>query len=107
MEAVLGPREAAIAKELTKLHETVMRATLDQLAAELADKETLKGEFVVVVAPPSPEETEISDAKIVAQLNQALETQSFRDAVREVTDTLGVKRTRVYELGLALARRRD
>ncbi|MEX2166468.1 MAG: 16S rRNA (cytidine(1402)-2'-O)-methyltransferase [Methyloceanibacter sp.] len=107
MEAVLGPREAAIAKELTKLHEAVTRAPLDQLAAEFADKETLKGEFVVVVAPPLPEDSEVSDATIVAQLNKALQTQSFRDAVREVTDTLGVKRARVYELGLALTRKRD
>ena len=107
MEAVLGPREAAIAKELTKLHEAVTRAPLDQLAAEFADKETLKGEFVVVVAPPLPEDSEVSDAKIVEQLNKALQTQSFRDAVREVTDTLGVKRARVYELGLALTRKPD
>ena len=107
MEAVLGPREAAIAKELTKLHETVTRATLDQLAAKLAVKETLKGEFVVVVAPPSPAETEISDAKIVERLDEALKTRSFRDAVREVTEALKVKRARVYELGLALTRKRD
>jgi 16S rRNA (cytidine1402-2'-O)-methyltransferase len=107
MEAVLGPREAAITKELTKLHETVTRATLDQLAVKLAGKETLKGEFVVVVAPPSPEATKISDATIVAQLNQALETQSFRDAVREVTEALKVKRARVYELGLTLTRKGD
>ncbi|MGV1013571.1 MAG: 16S rRNA (cytidine(1402)-2'-O)-methyltransferase [Methyloceanibacter sp.] len=107
MAEVLGPREASIARELTKLHETVMRGRLDQLAAGLANQETLKGELVVVVAPPSPAETEISDEKIVAQLTEALATQSFRDAVREVTETLGVKRTRVYDLGLALTRKRD
>ncbi len=49
MAEVLGPREAAIAKELTKLHESVTRGRLDRLAGEFADSETLKGEFVVVV----------------------------------------------------------
>lgn len=104
MADVLGPREAVIARELTKLHETVMRGTLDALAQEVADAPP-KGEVVVVIAPPRAEEAEISDARIVADLEAALETQSFRDAVRGVTEALGVKRARVYELGLFLTRK--
>jgi 16S rRNA (cytidine1402-2'-O)-methyltransferase len=104
--AVLGPREAVIARELTKLHETVMRGKLDALA-EAMTAEPPKGEVVVVVAPPTAEETDISDARIVADLEAALETQSFRDAVRGVTEALNVKRARVYELGLILTRKRD
>ena len=107
MVDVLGPREAAIARELTKLHETVTRGRLDQLARETEESETQKGEFVVVIAPPSAEETEITDERIVAELNHALQSLSFRDAVRGVTDALQVKRARVYELGLTLARKQD
>ena len=103
MAEVLGPREAAIARELTKLHETVLRGTLDALAGDLAEQ-TLKGEVVVVIAPPRAEETEIDDARILADLKAALETQSFRDAVRGVTEAHGLKRARVYELGLSLTR---
>jgi 16S rRNA (cytidine1402-2'-O)-methyltransferase len=106
MAEVLGAREAAVAKELTKLHETVMRGMLGTLAAEFADADALKGEFVVVVAPPSADETEATDETIVAALNQALEAESFRDAVRSVSENLKVKRARVYELGLALDRAR-
>jgi 16S rRNA (cytidine1402-2'-O)-methyltransferase len=107
MAVVLGAREAAIAKELTKLHEGVTRGTLDRLASGIEDSETLKGEFVVVVAPPQEGETEISDAKIVEQLEKALNVESFRDAVRSVAEVLQVKRSRVYELGLKLPRKRD
>ena len=107
MAAVLGAREAAIAKELTKLHEGVTRGTLDRLAGEIQDDEALKGEFVVVIAPPQDDATEISDAKIVEQLTKALNMESFRDAVRSVAEVLQVKRSRVYELGLALPRKRD
>jgi 16S rRNA (cytidine1402-2'-O)-methyltransferase len=107
MAELLGPREAAVARELTKLHETVTRGKLDQLAAELAQAETPKGELVVVVAPPSADEAEASDEKIVGALSEALKTESFRDAVRNVTEHLNVKRSRVYELGLALERKRD
>jgi len=107
MAEVLGPREAAIARELTKLHETVTRGRLDALAEAIAAGEPPKGEIVVVVAPPTADEIEVTDDRIVADLEAALETQSFRDAVRGVTEALNVKRARVYELGLTLTRKRD
>ena len=101
MSEVLGPREAVIARELTKLHETVIRGTLDRLVESL-ESHTLKGEIVVVVAPPSAAGTEVTDERILSALTAALETNSFRDAVRLVTEALLVKRARVYELGLGL-----
>jgi 16S rRNA (cytidine1402-2'-O)-methyltransferase len=104
MAAVLGPREAAVAKELTKLHESLTRGRLDELADEFADTETLKGELVVVVAPPAGDATEPSDEMIAEQLEKALKLDSFRDAVRSVAEVLNVGRARVYELGLKLKR---
>jgi 16S rRNA (cytidine1402-2'-O)-methyltransferase len=105
MAHVLGLRDAVIARELTKLHETVTRGRLDHLARETEESEMQKGEFVVVIAPPADEETEVSDERIVAELSHALQSLSFRDAVRGVTDALQVKRARVYELGLTLTRK--
>jgi 16S rRNA (cytidine1402-2'-O)-methyltransferase len=107
MAEVLGPREAAIAKELTKLHETMTRGTLDRLASEFSDGDQMKGEFVVVIAPPSEEEAGISDETIVEQLEKALNLESLRDAVRSVAEVLQVPRGRVYELGLSLKRKTD
>jgi len=107
MAVVLGPREAAIAKELTKLHESVTRGSLDRLTTEVEASEALKGEFVVVVGPPQEDQTEVSDAKIVEQLEKALNMESFRDAVRSVAEVLQVPRSRVYELGLKLPRKRE
>ena len=104
MVQVLGVREAAVAKELTKLHETLARGTLDGLGTEFATDDELKGEFVIVVAPPSPKETEMGDAEILAELKLALKRGSFRDAVRDVAEARGLKRARVYELGLSLKR---
>src|SRR5690606_9716997 len=49
MAAVLGPRPAAVARELTKLHEELRRAPLDALAAHYAAAGAPKGEVVVVV----------------------------------------------------------
>jgi 16S rRNA (cytidine1402-2'-O)-methyltransferase len=104
MTETLGPREAVIAKELTKLHESLVRGRLDELAANIEKGEAPKGEFVVVVGPPAADEAEISDAKITEQLEKALKLESFRDAVRSVAEVLNVGRARVYELGLKLKR---
>jgi 16S rRNA (cytidine1402-2'-O)-methyltransferase len=100
---VLGPREGAIAKELTKLHESVTRGELSELVGALSG-DAIKGEFVIVVGPPTTIETEASDAAIREQLEKALKVESFRDAVRSVAEVLQVSRARVYELGLKLTR---
>ena len=102
MVGVLGARDAVVAKELTKLHEGVTRGSLADLQAALAEAGELKGEFVIVVAPPAADEQEASDEEILAKLTSALERQSFRDAVRDVAEMLKVKRSRVYDLGLSL-----
>jgi hypothetical protein len=56
------------------------------------------------VAPPAAEAEAADDAAIIANLEAALAHESFRDAVRSVADKLGAKRSRVYELGLSLAK---
>lgn len=96
---VLGPRPAALARELTKMHEEIKRATLDTLARELADGE-LKGEIVILIGPPVA--GAVSDAAIEAQLNAALQIMSLKEAARAVAEALGVPRARVYGLGLGL-----
>ncbi|MGI9403700.1 MAG: 16S rRNA (cytidine(1402)-2'-O)-methyltransferase [Hyphomicrobium sp.] len=99
--AELGARPAAIARELTKLHEEVRRALLSDLAASVKG-ETIKGEVVIVVGPPQREE--VTDAVITAQLQGALEDASLRDASKAIAEALGVPKTRVYDLGLRLTR---
>lgn len=106
MATVLGPREAVVARELTKIHETILRGTLDQLANDI-ESAGVKGEVTVVIGPPTARETDVDDAQIIADLQIAFQTLSFRDAVRSVTEALGVKRARVYELGLSLTRKTD
>lgn len=98
----LGNREAALARELTKLHEDVRRARLADLARTFADTPP-KGEVVIVVGPP--EAGEVSDSAIEESLVPILETVSIRDASRIVADTLKVPKARVYDVALGLKRR--
>lgn len=102
MEAVLGAREAAVARELTKLHEEVRRNTLGQLATHYAKSGPPKGEVVVVVGPPvaaaAPTESDLD-----ALLAQALETQSVREAAAGVAAATGLPRRHVYARALELS----
>jgi len=102
LAAGLGKRPAALARELTKLHEDVRRAPLDRLAAEMREG-AIKGEVVIVVGPPQKED--ITDADIAARLETALGEMSLRDAAKTVAEALGVPKSRVYDLGLRGAKK--
>jgi len=97
----LGPRPAAVTRELTKLFEEVRRGPVDQLAAHYRGEGPPKGEIVVVVGPPEP--TVTGEAALDAQLAAALETASLRDAVAQVAAATGLPRRQVYARALALS----
>jgi 16S rRNA (cytidine1402-2'-O)-methyltransferase len=102
MAAVLGARDGAVARELTKLYEEVRRGTLAELAAHYAAIDAPRGEIVVVVGPPAAT-AEASDAVIDDALRAALAKESLRDAVAAVAAALGAPRRRVYARALAIA----
>ncbi len=103
LAGVLGPRPAAVARELTKLFEEVRRGTLPELAAHYAGAGPPKGEVVVVIGPPSDSDSEtLDEAGLDAALRQALATSSLRDAVATVCRLSGQPRKAVYARALAL-----
>jgi len=103
MESVLGAREAAVARELTKLHEEVRRGRLGELAAYYAEAGPPRGEIVVVVGPPAPGgEAEAFD--LDAALRDALGHASLRDAAATVAAASGLPRRKVYARALELAK---
>lgn len=105
--AVLGPRDAAIARELTKLYETVRRGKLDELAAALAQEEPPKGEIVVLVAPPGEAAQGVSEAELDAKIEEALAAHSLKDAASVVSATTGRPRRQVYARAIQLAAGRE
>jgi 16S rRNA (cytidine1402-2'-O)-methyltransferase len=100
---VLGDREAALARELTKRFEEVRRATLSRLAAELGAEPAPKGEIVLVVGPPA-EEAAPDAQDLDAALAAALKRVSVKDAVAEVAAATGAKRRDVYARALELTK---
>jgi 16S rRNA (cytidine1402-2'-O)-methyltransferase len=100
LAAELGSREAAVCRELTKIHEEIRRGDLTALAQTSAASE-IRGEFVLVVAPPS-EQPSADDADLL--LRKALARVSLKDAVGEVAVATGVSRRELYQRALVLAK---
>jgi len=101
LRAVLGDRQAAVARELTKLHEEIKRAPLGELA-QWAAAAAPRGEMVILVGPPVAEA--VSDDVIAARLHAFLSEMSLRDAAKAVAEELGVPKSRAYDLALTLRR---
>ena len=99
MAAVLGPSEAMVGRELTKLHETLYRGSLEALAAD-PGLDDPKGELVVVVGPG--QEVPASAADADAALSEALTRLKPTQAAAEVAHALGLPRRDLYRRALEL-----
>jgi 16S rRNA (cytidine1402-2'-O)-methyltransferase len=97
----LGPRAAAVCRELTKLYEEARRGDLVTLAADYATAPEPRGEIVIVIGPP-----ELADQPSAGDLDEllraALGRVSVKDAVAEVASSTGAPRGEVYRRALAL-----
>jgi 16S rRNA (cytidine1402-2'-O)-methyltransferase len=102
LAAGLGNRDAAICRELTKLYEEIRRDGLASLAAEYAQGGETRGEFVIVIAPPSVEATEPRAEDVDALLRRARENASLKDAVAAVAEATGRPRRDIYQRALGL-----
>ena len=94
-------RRLAVVRELTKLHEEVLRGRVADVAREVAARDML-GEIVVVLegAPPA---APVDEAVVSAALREVLaEGASVRDAVSEVVERLGAGHRETYEAALRL-----
>ncbi len=100
MAEALGPRAAAVARELTKLHEEVRRGTLTELARHYAEAGSPKGEAVIVVEGPGDEDR---PADIDALLDDALTRMTVRDAAAVVSAATGRPKRDVYARALERA----
>lgn len=103
--AMLGARAAAVTRELTKLHEEAIRGTLPEIAEMLAARDALRGEIVVLIAPPGESDAVAAashEELLDAQLREALASSSLKQAVADVAARTGQPRRIVYARALTL-----
>jgi 16S rRNA (cytidine1402-2'-O)-methyltransferase len=100
MSEILGAREAAVARELTKLHEEIRRGRLDDLAARYRQVGPPRGEIVIVVGACEPL---LPDAdEVDRRLREALAELGVRDAVLKLAAETGLPRGELYRRALAM-----
>lgn len=104
MAETLGPREAAVTREMTKMFEEVRRGALPELAAHYAESGPPRGEVTVVVAPPGDRPPDAGEVDRL--LTQAMAGGTLRDAAARVAAATGLPKRRVYARALELERRR-
>ena len=104
MLTVFGDREAVVARELTKLHETVVRAPISALIVAFASGPP-RGEIVILLGPGEPVAATAADAD--AALLDALTRSGPAEAAAGVARALGLNRRELYRRALDLKGRDD
>jgi len=100
MAEVLGERQAAVTRELTKLHEEVRRGSLSELAAHYESAGAPRGEVTLLVGPPAGASTDM--AKVDAALKAALAFMPVKPAAEMIAGLTGASRKALYDRALEL-----
>jgi 16S rRNA (cytidine1402-2'-O)-methyltransferase len=103
LAAIMGARDAAICREMTKLHEEISRATLAELAQSAATLET-RGEFVLVIGPPAEGTQAMTSDEVDDLLRERLIHDSVKDAVAHAVEVSGRPRREIYARALELSK---
>jgi 16S rRNA (cytidine1402-2'-O)-methyltransferase len=94
---VLGPRDVVVARELTKMHEEVLRGKPAEIRSDLEGRESIRGEFVILIArasEPVPDETPLEEA-----VESLVRSGTDRmDAMKTVARRRGLSKREVYKL---------
>jgi 16S rRNA (cytidine1402-2'-O)-methyltransferase len=104
---ILGDRQVAVAREITKIFEETLRGTLAAVLEKIG-KEEVKGEITVILAGNT--EQEAADPRAIREaLQKSLENSaaSWKDAVERVAEELGVAKREVYREALKMKEDRE
>jgi 16S rRNA (cytidine1402-2'-O)-methyltransferase len=101
LQAGLSDRKAVIVRELTKLYEECKRGKLSELQEYIKEHGAPKGEVVLVISPPQPEEA-AQGQNIEAQLALLLKSHSVKEAAAIIAEQTGRPRKEIYALALKI-----
>src|ERR1700704_6277411 len=100
---IMGARDGAICREMTKLHEDIRRAPVSELARGAGTLET-RGEFVLVIGPPPAGAQTMAKDELDDLLRTSLKRDSVKDAVAHAVELSGRPRREIYARALELAK---
>jgi 16S rRNA (cytidine1402-2'-O)-methyltransferase len=101
LAATLGNRHVAVTRELTKLHEEVLRGTALEVHDILKARPSVKGEITLVIAPPDQNAAEVSQEELESAIDEALQSMPAAKAASEVAKRFDLARKTIYARILA------
>jgi 16S rRNA (cytidine1402-2'-O)-methyltransferase len=104
LKEVLGDRDAILGREMTKIHEEILRAPLSQITTSLAQREVIKGECTLVVAGAPQDQPTIEAIDIDSIIRSSLSEKSvpLSEIAREIAKEFNISRKQVYERALKI-----
>jgi 16S rRNA (cytidine1402-2'-O)-methyltransferase len=99
---IFGNRDVSIARELTKLHEEMIRGSLQEVILNCINTNTFKGELALVLGPPPKSTSGFSEEYVDSRISQLIQTQSVRDTVIELSEETGLSKRLLYNRALFL-----
>ncbi len=98
-QSALGDRQAVVARELTKAHEEFLRGMLSEIHADLAAREAIRGEIVLLIAGTSGASTPSATLPLPARVEQLIVAgTSPMDAVKTAAKEYGISKREAYNL---------
>ncbi len=96
---ITGDVEIAVAREMTKLHEEILRGTVASVLADLRARPSIYGEITIVFAAAKPPSHEATHEEVVAAFERLRASGMRRnDAVKAVAEQLGLRKNDVYRM---------
>lgn len=106
LSTILGVRQIAVARELTKLHEEIFRGDIAEARRHFEEQEP-RGEFTLVIAGSSPQKVEWSEEQLVAELEKGLSSGlPAAQVASEVAARSGRPRRELYQILIDLQNQR-
>jgi len=99
LQQIMPNREIAVVREITKMYEETIFGSVESVLNKIKEN-PVKGEIVIVVAPPAEKDSQDVDLNTV--LTEELKHRSLKEAVKNVAEKYGFKRNEVYEKALQI-----
>ena len=89
-------RDIAVTRELTKLHEEVLRGSAEAIAATLSARPAVKGEITLIAGPPTQDDT-VTEQVLAGAIAEALASMPASKAASEIARRFNLDRSQIYQ----------
>ena len=99
---IFGNRKAAVARELTKAFQEILRNDLNSLIINLKSRDNIKGEFVILLEGFTPLRKEVITQDIKKKLKTLLEYDTLKSAVNKIANETNIQKKLIYSEALKI-----